>query len=93
MQSIEGLDLIRAQLLTEIVYRLRDFDLAPFENIKPDVQERITFALGNRYSILRDWLLAYRESDQLPLDHFFRKLFGEAGGWAEPGTASRRTRA
>ncbi len=77
MQSIEGLDLIRAQLLTEIVYRLRDFDLAPFENIKPDVQERITFALGNRYSILRDWLLAYRESDQLPLDHFFRKLFGE----------------
>ncbi|MEP7134467.1 MAG: hypothetical protein ABI904_06000 [Chloroflexota bacterium] len=77
MQSIEGLDLIRAQLLTEIVYRLRDFGLAPFENIKPDVQERITFALGNRYSILRDWLLAYRESDQLPLDHFFRKLFGE----------------
>ena len=77
MQSIEGLDLIRAQLLTEIIYRQRDFTLAPFENIKADVQERITFALGNRYSLLRDWTLAYREGDQLPLDHFFRKLFGE----------------
>jgi hypothetical protein len=77
MQSIDGLDLIRAQLLTEIVYRQRDFSLAPFENIKADVQERITFTLGNRFSMLRDWILAYRESDQLPLDHFFRKLFGE----------------
>jgi hypothetical protein len=77
MQSIEGLDLIRAQLLTEIIYRQRDFLLAPFDNIKPEVQERITFSIGNRYSVLRDWLLAYRESDQLPLDHFFRKLFGE----------------
>lgn len=77
MQSIDRLDLVRAQLLTEIVYRQRDFSLAPFDNIKADVQERITFILGNRYSILRDWILAYRESEQLPLDHFFRKLFGE----------------
>ncbi len=77
MQSIDGLDLIRAQLLTEIVYRQRDFSLAPFENIKADMQERITFTLGNRFSMLRDWILAYRESEQLPLDHFFRKLFGE----------------
>ena len=77
MQSMDGLDLIRAQLLTEIIYRQRDFSLASFENIKPDVQERITFTLGNRYSVLRDWILAYRESEQLPLDHFFRKLFGE----------------
>ncbi|HET9907986.1 MAG TPA: hypothetical protein VFQ23_15150, partial [Anaerolineales bacterium] len=46
-------------------------------NIKPDVQERITFSVGNRYTILRDWLLAYREGMPLPLDHFFRKLFGE----------------
>ena len=77
MQSIDGLDLIRAQLLTEIIYRQRDFMLSPFDNIKPDVQERITFTLGNRYSMLRDWILIYRESEQLPLDHFFRKLFGE----------------
>src|SRR5215207_2374523 len=77
MQSIEGLDLVRAQLLTDIVYRQRDLSLSSFENIKPDVQERITFTLGNRYSTLSDWLLAYREGMPLPLDHFFRKLFGE----------------
>jgi hypothetical protein len=83
MQSIEGLDLVRAQLLTEIVYRQRDLSISPFDNIKPDMQERITFSIGNRYSTLRDWLLAYREDDQAPLDHFLRKLFGEV--FSQPG--------
>ena len=77
MQSIDGLDLVRAQLLTDIVYRQRDLVLSPFEIIKPDVQERITFSIGNRYSILRTWIESYRESEVLPLDHFLRKLFGE----------------
>ena len=77
MQSIDGLDLVRAQLLADIVYRQRDLGLSAFDQIKPDVQDRITFALGIRYSVLRDWLLAYREMEPLPLDHFFRTLFGE----------------
>ena len=77
MQAIDGLDLVRAQLLADIVYRQRDLTLSSFENIRPDVQERITFTFGNRYATLRDWLLAYREGAPLPLDHFFRKLFGE----------------
>lgn len=77
MQSIDGLDLVRAQLLTDIVYRQRDLGLSTFDIIKADVQERITFSVGNRYAVLRDWLLAYRETDPLPLDHFLRKLFGE----------------
>jgi hypothetical protein len=83
MGSIEGLDLVRAQLLTEIVYRRRDFELSSFEVIKPDIQERITFSVGNRYAVLQEWLLAYRESDPLPLDHFLRKLFGEV--LSQPG--------
>jgi hypothetical protein len=77
MQSMDGLDLVRAQLLADIVYRQRDLGLSPFDQIKPDMQERITFSVGNRYSMLRDWLLAYRDTDILPLDHFLRKLFGE----------------
>ena len=77
MQAIDSFDLVRAQLLADIVYRQRDLTLSSFENIKPDVQERITFTFGNRYALLRDWLLAYREGAPLPLDHFFRKLFGE----------------
>jgi len=83
MHSINGMDLVRAQLLTEIVYRQRDFLLAPFDGIQPNVQERITFSFGNRYSKLRDWLQAYRESEALPLDHFLRKLFGEV--LSQPG--------
>jgi hypothetical protein len=83
MQSIAGMDLVRAQLLAEIVYRQRDFSLAPFDGINPDVQERITFTLGNRYSLLRDWTQVYHESEALPLDHFLRKLFGEV--LSQPG--------
>jgi hypothetical protein len=70
-------DLVRAQLLTEIVYRPRELRLSSFEEIKPETQERVTYTLGERYSILQNWILAYRESDALPLDHFLRKLFGE----------------
>ncbi|MCC6298646.1 MAG: ATP-dependent helicase [Anaerolineales bacterium] len=77
MQSIDGLDLVRAQLLADIVYRQRDLQLSPFDQIKPDVQERITFSAGERYSTLRNWIEEYRASDVLPLDHFLRKIFGE----------------
>jgi len=83
LQAIDGLDLVRAQLLAEIVYRLREFSLAPFEGIKADVQERITYLLGERYSRLRDWILLYRESERLPFDHFLRRLFGEV--LSQPG--------
>ena len=83
MQSIEGLDLVRAQLLTEIVYRQRDFELTPFDSIKPNVQERITYSIGNRYSLIRDWSIEYREKEALPLDHFLRKIFGEV--LSQPG--------
>ena len=83
MQSIEGLDLVRAQLLAEIVYRARDLRLSAFDDITPEVQERITFVVGNRYSMLREWLLEYREGQELPFDHFLRKLFGEV--LSQPG--------
>lgn len=88
MQAIDGLDLVRAQLLTEIVYRQRDVSLSPFDAIKEDVQERITFVLGNLYTNLRDWLMTYREAMPLPLDHFFRKLFGEV--LSQPGFGYHR---
>jgi hypothetical protein len=88
MVAIEEMDLVRAQLLAEIVYRLRDFSLSPFDQIKPEVQERITFVLGARYSSLHDWLLAYREGELLPLDHFLRKLFGEV--LSQPGFGFHR---
>lgn len=83
MQSIEGLDLVRAQLLAEITYRPRDFTLTPFERLNAEAQERITYLLGERFSRLRDWILFYREGERLPFDHFLRKLFGEV--LSQPG--------
>ncbi len=88
MQSIEGLDLIRANLLTKIVYNAQGQRLSPFNGIKPEVQERITYVYGGHYDDLRNWILAYREQDDIPpFDHFLRKLFGEI--LSQPGFGFR----
>lgn len=70
-------DLIRAQLLTDIVYRQKDLRLSTFEEIKPEAQERITYSLGEKFTTLRNWLEEYKSAQPLPLDFFLRKLFGE----------------
>jgi hypothetical protein len=82
------MDLVRAQLLTEIVYRSKDLTLSTFDQINSDKQERITFTLGNRYSMLRDWILNYRDIQPLPLDHFLRRFFGEV--LSQPGFGFHR---
>jgi hypothetical protein len=74
--SIAELDLVRARLLVDITYR--NGQLHPFDQIQNEkVQERITFDLGNRYEILRQWLDTYIQEEVVPLDVFFSKLFGE----------------
>ncbi len=88
MQAIDGLDLIRANLLTKIVYRAREQALSPFDGIKPEVQERITYVFGGYYTQLREWLLSYQEQDVVPFDHFLRKLFGEI--LSQPGFGFHR---
>jgi hypothetical protein len=76
--SINGLDWIRAQLLSEIVYRERTATLSKFARIRPEIQERITFLFGQQYELLRDWIEAYQNQPSPDLfDHFFRRLFGE----------------
>jgi hypothetical protein len=77
------IDLVRGQLLTDITYRQRDLNFSGFEEIQTEMQERLTFSLGNRYTILRNWLNDYRLTPALPLDHFLRKLFGEV--LSQPG--------
>lgn len=91
MQAIEGLDLVRAQLLSQIIYRIRDNTvvLGGFEQIESEMQARITYSAGERYERLRAWLEAYKvdmqysEADELPLDYFFSRLFGEV--LSQPG--------
>jgi superfamily I DNA/RNA helicase len=77
LSAIEGMDLVRAQLLAEIVYRQRDITLSSFDKIRSEVQERLTFVFGQHYELLRTWLEQYRSQPVEPLDHFLRRLFGE----------------
>ena len=76
-QTITGLDLVRAQLLTEVVYRTRDARLTSFAQINPEMQDRITFSVGERYEQLRGWLAQYAAEPVEELDFFFSRLFGE----------------
>jgi hypothetical protein len=78
-----GMDLVRARLLTDIVYHPSKLDLSDFDRIKEDKRRRITEAFGLSYTILRQWVLAYREATPLSLDAFFRRLFGEV--LSQPG--------
>jgi hypothetical protein len=76
MQAIQGLDLVRARLLAEIVYRERSGELTSFDVILPEMQERITYRLGERFERLRLWLEQARGQED-ELDHFLGRLFGE----------------
>jgi len=79
VQAIEGMDLVRAQLLAEIVYRVKKgvSGLSSFDPIKPDMQERITYVLGQRYEGLREWIEDYTNHSPEEFDFFLNRLFGE----------------
>ncbi len=79
MQAIEGLDLVRAQLLTAYAYeeQTQEFPLKPFEAVPADVRDRITYQAGERYDRLRDWLAEKTPEDSQNLDFFLNRLFGE----------------
>lgn len=90
VQAIEGLDLVRAQLLSEIVHRKRDglVSLSSFDQIRPEMQERITFHFGEKYERLRKWLEVYGNEPVQELDHFLSRLFGEV--LSQPGFGFHR---
>jgi len=76
MTAIDGLDLIRARLLTEIVYR--QGCLHPFADIQDAAQNRITYEFGERYDRLLAWLSGYVAGETIPaIDLFFQQIFGE----------------
>ena len=91
IQTIDGLDLVRSQLLVESVYRTQSGlpALLPFERMRPETQERITYRTGTRYETLRHWLEEYTAesaaSGAVELDFFFSRLFGEV--LSQPGYA------
>lgn len=79
IQTIAGLDLVRSQLLVDAVYRTQagKAGLLPFERVRPDLQERVTYLTGTRYDALRQWLEDYAREPAAELDFFLSRLFGE----------------
>ena len=77
MTAIDGLDLVRAKLLTEMLYR--DGRLYPFAEVRSTaMQDRITFELGERYDLVCTWMQRYMNQNQtIAIDIFFRSIFGE----------------
>lgn len=74
-----GTDLVRAQLLVSRATTWKGLQplLKSFMDVPMAGQSRITFAVGGRYEGLRTWLADVSASSEQPLDHFWRRLFGE----------------
>ena len=86
--SIDGLDPARAFLLAERAYHIADGlpALRSFDQLKPDLQNRIGYEVGARFERLRDWLSgngAAGEAAPSTLDTFMSRLFGEV--LSQPG--------
>jgi hypothetical protein len=81
IQALDGFDIVRSQLLVNIVYQKGE--LCSFSQIKPEIQERITYIFGGRFEKLRDWLYSTKEGSPEQLDHFLSRLFGEV--LSQPG--------
>ena len=90
--AIADLDPVRAHLLADIVYRVKDGQpvLTPFHQIVPETQERISYLLGGRYDELWQWLAGHRDRVEGldGLDHFLSRLFGEM--LSQPGFGLHR---
>lgn len=84
--TIQSLDPVRAHLLSRVVYpeRRGAIELGRFGELVPEMQQRITYTIGETFDRLRDWIYAYRATtDLIPLDQFFAQLFGEV--LSQPG--------
>ncbi len=92
MQSIEGLDLVRADLMRRVLYHPNkppEEWLGSFQSIQPDMQERISYQVGRQYETLREWLQEVLLNPKKPeLDIFLSRLFGEV--LSQPGFAFHR---
>jgi len=83
LQAIDGIDLVRAQLLSDIGFREKDglVSLSSFDLITPKMQERITYRVGEKYEELRNWINENQvldpEYEFEPFDYFLSKLFIE----------------
>jgi len=74
---IEDCDYIRADLITQVLFTQSTGALRSFDPIKKEMQQRITYLVGERFEKLRLWLEENARDDSLELDIFISRLFGE----------------
>lgn len=77
----------RAHLLAQRAYAEKQAQLRPFDGLRPELQDRIGFDVGQRYDHLRQWL-EDTAAHTSPLDHFLSRLFGEV--LSQPGFGFHR---
>jgi hypothetical protein len=79
MDAIEGMDLVRADLLARIAWSDThpEKGLSDFSDIKPFMQERITYQIGERFGTLRKWIEDYQENPAEELDVCLSRIFGD----------------
>jgi len=77
LQSINGLDLVRAQLLSKAIYPRSGLILGSFDRLNSELKQRITYRFGEYYERIRIWIESYAQQTPDQLDHFLSRLFGE----------------
>lgn len=84
-QAITDCDFARADLISRTLYRLvnQEWSLNSFDTLRSEMQERITFQVGEHFEVLRNWLFDNKEGEKYELDHWISRLYGEC--LSQPG--------
>jgi len=77
--AIQACDYTRGDLIARSLVRKnnKQWVMNPFDQLIPDMQERITFTVGEYYESIRNWFQTNQESAANDLDHWISRLFGE----------------
>ena len=80
MVILPDLDIVKADLTVKTLFSVKQSleGLRSFDTItNHQMQERITYKVGEKLEKINTWIKAYRSRDPLPLDVFFSEIFGE----------------
>jgi len=80
MQILPDVDLVQAELIVKTLYsgKKKDLTFRLFDTItNPEMQERISFRLGEKLNAFALWFQEYQSSEPAPLDVFISRCFGE----------------
>ena len=75
LESLEGLDDIRARLIVQHLYRGGQW--IAFHQLDSTLQERITFVFGEKYEALREWIKTHQQAPIAEMDVLWSVAFGE----------------